>query len=123
MFQPSGLCEIGIEKSIHALERFAIPLTENDRNLSLALGGMERGVSPQDMAEAYSTFANKGKRFESHTIVKIENAQGQDVAVWNEKSTKVIEKKVADQMNRLLLGVVEYGTGKNAAVDGYEIAG
>ncbi|MGE8079666.1 transglycosylase domain-containing protein [Peribacillus loiseleuriae] len=115
--------EIGIEKSIRSLERFGIPLTENDRNLSLALGGMEKGVSPQDMAEAYSAFANNGERVESHTIVKIENAQGQEVAVWKEKSTKIMEKKVADQMNRLLLGVVEYGTGKNAAVEGYEIAG
>ena len=65
------LNEIGIDKGIDAVERFGIPLQKNDRNLSIALGGLSTGVSPQQMAEAYSAFANDGKRLDSHIITKI----------------------------------------------------
>jgi penicillin-binding protein 2A len=117
------LNEIGVGKGIDALERFGIPLDKRDRNLAIALGGMAYGVSPLDMAGAYSTFANEGKRMQSHAIIKIEDAKGNEVARWKEKKTRVTTKSVADKMNSMLLGVVEYGTGKNASVKEWEIAG
>jgi penicillin-binding protein 2A len=118
------LNEIGIETGLNALTRFGIPYNkEKDRNLSIALGGMYKGVSPLDMAQAYSAFANDGVRIEAHAIVKIEDSNGNEVSTWKEQKTKVIDKEIADQMNTMLLGVVDYGTGKNAAVAGYEVAG
>lgn len=117
------LNEIGIGKGTAALERFGIPLDKEDRNLSIALGGMKYGVSPLDMAGAFSTFANEGERMDSHSIIKIEDAEGKEVAKWKEKKTRVTTKAVVDDMTSMLLGVVEYGTGKNAAVKEWEIAG
>ncbi|MDM5454977.1 transglycosylase domain-containing protein [Peribacillus simplex] len=117
------LNEIGIDKGLDSLKRFGIPYEKDDRNLSLALGGMKKGVSPLQMAGAFSAFANSGERIETHAIVKIENNDGKEVAAWKKESTKVTSKGVVDKMNSMLLGTVEYGTGKNAAVSGYEIAG
>ncbi|RFU64326.1 transglycosylase domain-containing protein [Bacillus sp. V59.32b] len=117
------LNEMGIGKGIDALERFGIPLDKEDRNLAIALGGGFDGVSPLDMAGAYSTFANNGERMQSHAILKIEDATGKEVATWEEKKTRVTTKAVTDQITAMLLGVVEYGTGKNAAVNEWEIAG
>lgn len=80
-------------------------------------------MSPLQMAGAFSAFANDGERMETHAIVRIENADGKEVAAWKEKSTKVTSEGAVDKMNAMLLGTVEYGTAKNAAVSGYEIAG
>ncbi|WP_180954562.1 transglycosylase domain-containing protein [Bacillus sp. V5-8f] len=117
------LNEIGVAKGISALDRFGIPLDKDDRNLSIALGGMKYGVSPLDMAGAFSAFANEGERVHSHSIIKIEDANGNLVASWKEQKTRVTTKAVADDMTSMLLGVVNFGTGKNAAVNEWEIAG
>lgn len=117
------LNEMGIDKGLDSLKRFGIPYEKGDRNLSIALGGMEKGVSPLQMAGAFSTFANDGERNEAHAITKIEDIDGKEIATWKDKTTKVTSKGVVDKMNAMLLGAVEYGTAKNAAVSGYEIAG
>ncbi|WP_232732483.1 transglycosylase domain-containing protein [Bacillus sp. mrc49] len=120
------LNEIGIDKGLDSLKRFGIPYEKEDRNLTLALGGMRKGVSPLQMADAFSAFANNGERIEPHAILKIENFEGKEVASLKEKGTKVTKvtsKDVVDKMNTMLLGTVEYGTAKNAAVSGHEIAG
>lgn len=117
------LNEIGIDKGLNATERFGIPLEKEDRNLSIALGGLNKGVSPLHMAQAYSAFANKGVRQESHTITKIVDVEGNVVAEWKGEDIQVTTEKVADQMTSLLLGVVERGTGKAAQISGREVAG
>jgi penicillin-binding protein 2A len=117
------LNEIGIEKGIDSTKRFGIPLEKGDRNLSLALGGLEEGVSPLIMAEAYSVFPNNGVRIKAHVIKKIIDAEGNTVAQWKEKKEKVTTKNVTDHINTMLLGVVEHGSGKTAQIPGREIAG
>lgn len=117
------LNEIGIEKGLDSTKRFGIPLEKGDRNLSLALGGLEEGVSPLIMAEAYSAFPNNGVRIKAHVIKKIVDAEGNTVAEWKEKKERVTTKAVSDHINTMLLGVVEHGSGKNAQIPGREIAG
>lgn len=117
------LNEIGIEKGLDSTKRFGIPLEKGDRNLSLALGGLEEGVSPLIMAEAYSVFPNNGVRIKAHVIKKIVDAEGNTVARWKEKKERVTTKTVTDHINTMLLGVVDHGSGKNAQIPGREIAG
>ena len=71
------LNEIGLQEGIEAVERFGIPLQEEDHSLSLALGGMSKGTSPLKMAQAYSTFANNGVMVEAHAIQRMEDAKGE----------------------------------------------
>ncbi|WP_218781140.1 transglycosylase domain-containing protein [Bacillus sp. EB106-08-02-XG196] len=117
------LNEIGIEKGLDSAERFGIPLEKGDRNLSLALGGVEEGVSPLIMAEAYSAFSNNGVRMKAHVIKKIVDAEGNTVAEWKERKERVTTKAVSEDINTMLLGVVDHGSGKNAQIPGREIAG
>lgn len=117
------LNEIGIEKGVDSAKRFGIPLEKGDRNLSLGLGGVEKGVSPLIMAEAYSVFPNNGVRMNAHVIKKIVDAEGNIVAEWKEKKERVTTKAVTNKINTMLLGVVEHGSGKNAQIPGREIAG
>lgn len=117
------LNEIGLDKGVKSSKEFGLNLQKDDENLSLALGGTSTGFSPQQMAEAYSVFANDGKRTESHIITKIigptENVEGQA----KPKTVRVTSKKTAEQMTAVLQNVVETGTGRNAKVSGYDIAG
>ena len=62
---------------VNAVERFGIQLEEKDHNLGLALGGMNKGTSPLQMAQAFSTFPNNGVMIEAHSIQKIEDANGE----------------------------------------------
>jgi penicillin-binding protein 2A len=117
------LNKIGLQEGIEAIERFGIPLQEEDHSLSLALGGMSKGTSPLKMAQAYSTFANDGVMVEAHAIQRIEDANGEKLGEWQNKSTKVTESEVAQKITYMLKGVVEGGTGKKARVDGLEVAG
>lgn len=39
-------------------------LSKKDENLALALGGLDRGISPLQMAGAYATIANDGEYIE-----------------------------------------------------------
>ncbi|MCA1030814.1 PBP1A family penicillin-binding protein [Bacillus timonensis] len=117
------LNKIGIEKGIDALNRFGIPLTKEDRNLSIALGGIEQGVSPLQMAEAYTVFPNKGIKSDAHSITKMIDSKGNVVAVWQSKELTVTSSEVAERMTYMLRNVVENGTGKSARLDGRELAG
>jgi penicillin-binding protein 2A len=117
------LNEIGIGKGLDSVKRFGIPLSDGDRNLSVALGGLEIGTSPLKMAEAFSVFPNDGNRKKAHVINKIVDADGNIIAQWKEKEQKVTTKNVAENMTTMLLGVVEEGTGKGAQIPGREVAG
>ena len=65
------LNNIGIENGVRTVERFGIPLEEDDHNLGLALGGLHKGTSPLRMAQAFSTFANDGVMMEAHAILEM----------------------------------------------------
>lgn len=117
------LNEIGLEKGIDAVHRFGIPLTDEDKYLGIGLGGMHKGISPLRLAEAYSTFANEGKRHDGHLITKIVGPTGNIIAEHKGKTTKVTSKAVAREMTSMLLNVVESGTGTAAQISGVKIAG
>lgn len=117
------LQRMGLESGTNAVERFGIQLKEADEHYGLALGGLNEGVSPLLMAQAYSTFPNNGEMVEAHAIQHIEDAEGAVIAKWENNTTKVTEPLVAQKITYMLKGVVEEGTGKNAQVDGWEVAG
>ena len=117
------LNELGIEKGLDAINRFGISLDKEDHNLSMALGGLHKGVSPLNMAEAYSVFPNNGVRIKAHAIKKIVDSNGNVVAEWKVQKERVTTKAVTDNMTTMLLGVVEQGTGKPAQIPGRETAG
>ncbi|QBP18693.1 transglycosylase domain-containing protein [Acetilactobacillus jinshanensis] len=118
------LNRIGVDKGFKSAEKFGIPLTNRDKNLALGLGGLSKGVSPQQMASAYTAFANKGTRTSPHYIRKIVNASGK-VIVNNTGSTthNVMSPGTAKQMTSMMLGVFDDGSGVDAKPNGYQVAG
>lgn len=57
--------------SIKYLEKMGITtLTEEDNNLALALGGLDKGISPLEMAGAYSMIANDRSIYRTNFLYK-----------------------------------------------------
>lgn len=118
------LNKIGVNTGFDMAQSFGMGLTDDDKNLSLALGGTHTGVSPLQLAQAYGAFANNGTMNHTYFIRKIVDASGK-VIVDNDapKTTKVMSAKTANTMTSMLQGVFSYGTGASSKPYGYAIAG
>lgn len=120
------LNKIGVDKGYESVKKFGLPVSKSDKNLALALGGLKTGVSPQQLAQAYTAFADNGVRHSAHYIRKIVDASGNVVVSTDDtqaKTKKVMSKKTAKQMTSMMMGVFNYGTGTTAKPYGYTIAG
>jgi penicillin-binding protein 1A len=84
------------------------------------------GSSPLEMAEMYSTFANRGVHKEPTIITRIDRVSpGGDVAnlwTWQANEDPVLTQEAADLVTYALQGVVDHGTGTAAAI-GRDVAG
>lgn len=113
------------ETSIKYLEKMGISsLTENDKSLSLALGGLDKGITPLEMAAAYATIANDGTYIEPTFYTKVVNSKGKTIIKTKQKKNKVVSKEVACILKQLLKQPVEgsNGTAKYCKIDGMDVA-
>ncbi|WP_027824848.1 PBP1A family penicillin-binding protein [Lactobacillus psittaci] len=119
------LDKIGVNKGVQALQNFGIKVAKSDQNLALALGGLSTGVSPLQMARAYSAFANQGNLpNNTYCITKIEDASGKVIAQNNNIGKhRVISSDNSKEMTSMLLGVFTNGTAQAAQPTGYKVAG
>ena len=98
---------------------------KNWSNLSLASisFGHEIAVTPIQMVTAMSAIANGGMLMEPH-IIKALIKDGEVVEKFGpRKIRRAISKKTSLQMVEILKSVVKNGTGKKAALDGFDVAG
>lgn len=119
------LDQLGLQKGIDKVHQFGIQTVKDDEYLGIALGGLTKGVSPMEMASAYTTFANQGIRASGRFVTKIVDATGA-VIVDNTtpQTNKVTTPEVAETMTSMLLTVyAPGGGGANAAPRGRTIAG
>lgn len=108
------LNEIGIENGVDFINRCRIPLEKEDHTLSLALGGLSKGVTPLQMAQAYGVFANLGVMNQAHAISKITTKEGTVLFEFHPVADRVTSPSVAYMMTLMLQEVVTNGTGVNA---------
>ncbi|WP_442594469.1 PBP1A family penicillin-binding protein [Neobacillus sp. D3-1R] len=116
------LQQVGLDKAQGFAQNLGIPLDEIYE--SYAIGGLKDGVSPLQMAGAYSAFGNNGFYTEPHTVTKIELRDGTEINVDHE--TKVVMKDyTAFLITDMLKSVVKdsYGTGGKANVPSLPVAG
>lgn len=113
------------QTSIDYMRKMGISsLTEVDNNLNLALGGLDKGISPLEMASAYATIANLGIYIEPTFYINIENSSGQDVIRTSQERSRVFSKEVAFIVQSLLKEPVEgrLGTAKYCKIDNIDVA-
>ncbi|HHW13026.1 MAG TPA: PBP1A family penicillin-binding protein, partial [Firmicutes bacterium] len=91
----------------------------------LALGGLTKGVTPLELAAAYTSFANQGQYCKPYPVVRITDYQGRTIKTFKPKPAReVITPQTAYIMTMLLKDVVDQGTGQRAKLpDGRPVAG
>lgn len=111
--------------SIKYLEKMGVTtLTEKDNGLPLSLGGLEKGISPLQMAGAYSTIANDGIYIEPTFYTKVEKHNGKTLIKANQKKKRVFSKEVAYILKNLLTQPVlgQNGTATYCKISGVDVA-
>ncbi|WP_158212385.1 transglycosylase domain-containing protein [Natranaerobius trueperi] len=100
-------------------EKFGITtITDTDRTYqSAALGGLDRGVRPFELTEAYGTLANDGIKVEHHTITKIEDRHGNTIYDKEPNYDVVVSEETAWIINNMLQDVIDYGTARMLNLD------
>lgn len=92
-----------------------LDIEPSDFNLAYALGAYKNGVSPYNLASAYSMIANKGIYQKGYTIKRIINSStGNILYSHQDEKTRVLSTSSADILTNILENVVEnnyYGLG------------
>lgn len=114
------LNEIGVSYSKKFLSSMFMDIEDN--GLSIALGGLEKGVSPLQMAQAYRTFVHSGEAITAHTVLEIYNNENKIIASAQPETEQVFSEQVAWDMTEMLKDVVKNGTAQSGSYP-YELAG
>ncbi|MBA2715146.1 MAG: penicillin-binding protein, partial [Rubrobacteraceae bacterium] len=104
--------DVGLDNVVETAEDLGIT-SPVDPYPSTAIGGLGTGVSPLDMASAYSTFAGGGIHREPYSIESIDrNSYGESETVYDHEigGSRVLTGNQAAVATQVLRGVVEDGT-------------
>ena len=88
-----------------------------------SLGSMSFGqgiaVAPIRVARAIASIANGGIMCTPHFVM----TKGGEAVDWSDGETRTISQEAADMVTSMMLTVVDEGTGSDAAIEGYDVAG
>lgn len=99
---------LGADNSIEYLKKVGIN-RENEKYLSLVLGGLNEGVNPLQMAAAYVPFAHKGLYYEPTTFTLVTDSKGNNLidrtaAEFSEAYSEQTAFIMADMMKEVTKG-------------------
>jgi len=111
------LHRIGAKYGQEYTTRFGFDPERNPPYLTLALGA--GGVTPMQMAGAYSVFANGGYKISPYLIARVTDANGKVLSQANpdkagDEKNRVIDERNAFLMDSMLKDVVRFGTATRA---------
>ncbi len=114
--------KVGRDKVLEMTRRLGVNGVK--RTCSMALG--DTGITLLEHTAAYATFANGGKLARPYAVLELFNSKGELVYSRERdepEAPRVIETRVAEQMNQMLQAVVTEGTGRRAILDFTHSAG
>ena len=91
---------------------------------SMALGDV--GITPISHVGGYAPFANGGYKVEPYALIDVFNTRGELVYSRQRdepRPERIFKTETIEQMNQMLVGVVESGTGRRAQLDFTHAAG
>ena len=117
------LSEVGVGRAKDFAKRCGIEFDDKDDSLALALGGFTYGVSPLQIAGAYSCFASGGIYNTPTLIKKITDRNGLTVYEYRQDNRRVMSEANAYILTSMLKSVVTEGTGHRLNTLDIPIAG
>jgi len=107
---------VGITNAVNFAKELGITVDPNN-GASMALGGLHKGVTPLQMAAAYSAFANGGYYIEPTAILKVEDQEGKVLKEYKSDPVLAMKPTTAFLITSMLKDVVNHGTGTNARLN------
>lgn len=105
------LSQVGVNRAKEFASSCGIEFDPKDDSLTLALGGFTYGVSPLQVAGAYSCFATGGV-YNTPTVIRcILNSGGEAVYEYTPQNSQVMSAENAYIITSMLKSVVSEGTG------------
>jgi penicillin-binding protein len=118
--------ETGVRKSLGYVKKLGVSsIVDNDYYLPTALGGFTKGISVEEMTNAYSAFPNEGNFIDAYLIERIDNSEGETIYQHTVKPTRVFSPQTAWMMTDMMRDVITSGTGRKVAsyAMGRDVAG
>jgi len=108
------LQDVGIEQAWEFAKKLGISsLTESDYHAQTGvIGGLEYGVSVEELTNAYSTIANQGHYRDSYMIQKITDSNDNVIFEHKVEPERVFSEQTAFLMTDMLRTVITNGTAK-----------
>lgn len=119
------ILRVGAEAVLDLTDRLGIPRKAYGglENAGIALGGLDRGVSPLEMASAYATFSNNGVSTRPHVIHQVRDRNGQEIYRADPRPQQALDPAITATMLQVLTDAVSRGTGTRAQLPGRQVAG
>lgn len=115
--------EIDVAAMRNYARRFGIPVDNDDASLSFALGSMTYGVTPAELAGAYSSLANGGTGVDVHLITQITDSTGAVVYRHQAQGERIIAEETAAMLTDMLTTAAQQGSAKALSSAGVPVAG
>lgn len=116
------LNSLTIDRAEKYLNSMDLQLEPDDKNLSLALGGMTNGLTLRQITERYLTFANKGLYSPSEFIEKITTSSGKVLYERKPVPNRVFSEGTSSLINEMLLETSKSGTAKRLREFNFDVA-
>jgi len=118
-----ALNDIGMEAAVDFCKSVGLP-DFSESGLSLALGGLNHGISPSDMAGAYSAIANDGVYTTQTYYTKVTDSKGNTVFEPKQEQNRVMSEQNAYIEKNILTETVvgNGGTATYCAIKGMDVA-
>ncbi|MFS0576554.1 transglycosylase domain-containing protein [Sporosarcina sp. 179-K 3D1 HS] len=106
---------VGIREAFDYMKPFGFKsVVDQDMNYPAALGGFSKGMTPLEMASAYTSFID-GMYKPARAIRSVKNRHGDVLYKWTDEKTEIWSPSTVNTMRRLLQDVVLNGTGRGVA--------
>lgn len=110
------LQQVGIEQAFSHLEPFKFKsISKRDMNYAAALGGLENGITPLELASAFSSFID-GTYIQPHAIRTVKDLEGNILYEWPTERSAVWSPSTTATIRALLQDVVSHGTGRGVTM-------
>lgn len=118
------LDQVGVPQAVKFAKNVGITsLSPAKEGLSMALGGLYKGVTPLEMAGAYGALANRGAYIKPDVINKVVGQDGSLLYQQPSHMQQAMQPYTAAALTSMLESVVTEGTGISAQLPGRPVAG
>ncbi len=112
---------VGVDNALNYLAKLGIDRTD-ERYLSIAMGGFNQGMTPLEMAGAFTPFANKGVYTEPIFFTEVKDHDGNVIIENKPNRSQVFSEQTVFIMNSMLQDVVKKSTGYPEGIVSYKNA-